>query len=143
MAEVYVEAYFRHEHDDDPVILRNADDADRLVDALLAEPFDNSVATLYALSRPMLPSGVPDHEMLIGVNAEDGVGGLRYMGGGTWYAAGATSRHEEVYYRYTGHERDFPRDSEISIDLVRLAVKEFLATNGERPTVVGWRSATD
>jgi hypothetical protein len=143
VTDIRVEAYFRHEHGADPVILRNADDADRLVDALLAEPFENSVATLYAMSRPLLPSGVPDHEMLIAVNAEDGVGGLRYMGDGTWYAEGAASRHEEVYYLYMGHDRDFPRDSEISIDLVRLAVKEFLATNGERPTVVGWRSATD
>lgn len=106
-------AYFRHEHADQPLILHTAQDVDRLVDALLAEPFANSVAAMYALARPRLPAGVPDHEFLVAVNAADDVGGVRYMGdGGTWYSKGTPSRHDEVFYYYTGSDRDFPHDSE-------------------------------
>jgi hypothetical protein len=135
-----VQAYFRHEHDEAPVVIGNADDADRLVDALLVEPFDNSMCTMYSTGRPELPDGLPDHEFAVAVNAEDGVGGLWYSGDdGSWFSRGTPSRHEQVYYCYMGSERDFPIDSEVPIETLRQAVREFLTSGGARPTCLTWQ----
>lgn len=137
-----VEAYFR-EHE--PLFLRTPEDANRLVEMMLgAESFEYSVAALYALARPHLPSGIVDHEFLVAINAKDGAGGVRFMGdGGTWYSKGEPSKYDEVYYYFMGNDRDFPHDSVIAIDVVRRATKEFLASGGKRPTCVTWQCAND
>ncbi|GAB3154883.1 hypothetical protein GCM10027290_50050 [Micromonospora sonneratiae] len=132
-----VVAYFRH--DLGAVVITNDEDVDRLVDALLAEPFENSVAAMYSTARPKLASGVPDHELLLAVNADDSVGGLRYMGDGTWYSKGTPSKHDEVYYCYMGSDRDFPHDSEVSLEQLRQAAREFLRSGGQRPTAIPWQ----
>jgi hypothetical protein len=138
---VTVKAYYRHEHGDEPVLVETAADADALVDALLAEPYDNSVAALYVEGR-LNEAGVPDHELLVAVNHEDKVGGLRFMGdGGTYFSAGSPSRHDEVVYYYMGSEREFPHASEIPVDVVKQAVRDFLENQGHRPTGVAWTDA--
>jgi len=48
---VTVKAYYRDEHGDNPVRIETADDLDALIDALLAEPYENSVAALYVNGR--------------------------------------------------------------------------------------------
>jgi hypothetical protein len=53
-------------------------DVETLVDGLLAGPFTHSLAKLYIRERPLNAAGVPDHELGAGVDAERGVGGLRY-----------------------------------------------------------------
>ena len=63
-----------------PTLLETAADVDALVDAVLAEPFENSVITLYSTARPLMESGVPDHEMRAALYAEAKVGGIRYAG---------------------------------------------------------------
>ncbi|MFF1818294.1 Imm1 family immunity protein [Kribbella sp. NPDC058245] len=137
-----IEAYYRHEHGDKPVRIQTDEDLDALVDALLAEPYENSVAALYVEGR-LNAAGVPDHELLVAVNHEDRVGGLRFMGdGGTYFSAGEPSRHDEVIYYYMGNDREFPRASEITIDTLRKAVKTFLANGGHRPTGVEWTGAS-
>jgi hypothetical protein len=42
-----------------------------------------------------------------------------------------------------GNDTDFPVDSEIPIDLIRQATKEFIASGGERPTCVQWQPYRD
>ncbi|MFD7157982.1 Imm1 family immunity protein [Kribbella sp. WER1] len=138
---VTIKAYYRDEHGDTPLRIETATELDALIDALLAEPYENSVAALYVEGR-LNDAGVPDHELLIAVNAEDKVGGLRFMGdGGTYFSAGQPSRHDEVVYYYMGSDREFPHASEISIDALRDAVKNFLANGGHRPTGVEWTVA--
>jgi immunity protein Imm1 of predicted polymorphic toxin system len=134
------EAYFRHEHADAPVRISTEADVDQLIDDLLAEDYENSVATLYIDGR-LNAAGVPDHELLVGVNNEEGkVGSLRYMGGpGTFYGAGQTTDHDELVYYYTGHDREFPLDSELSIEAIRRAIKEFVVSGGERPESIEWQ----
>lgn len=134
-----IRAFFRHGHGDDPVRIASDAGVDQLVDDLLAEEFENSLATLYIEGR-LNAAGVPDHELAVGINNEEGtVGGLRYMGGGgTFYGLGQTSKREEVFYLYMGHDRGFPLDSELPIDTLRKALKEFVAS-GERPSSVEWR----
>ncbi|MGH3736450.1 MAG: Imm1 family immunity protein [Micromonosporaceae bacterium] len=136
-----VEAYFKHEHADAPMRLSTPEDVDALVDAMLREPYENSVAALYVEGR-LNAARVPDHELLLAVNQQDKVGGLRYMGGdGTYYATGKRSAYEQVVYFYTGSQREFPRDSELPLDVVRRVVKEFLAWGGERPGGIEWVAA--
>lgn len=114
-------------------------DVDQLIDGLLGEDYSNSVAALYVEGR-LNSAGVPDHELLVAVNNEDGdVGALRYMGGGgNYYTLGVAIADNEVTYYYTGSDREFPADSEVPLAQVREAVKEFLVTS-ERPTSVEWQ----
>jgi hypothetical protein len=138
-----IEAYYRHEHDRDPVILTSNEDVDQLIDALLGETFDHTMAALYVRERPKTDQGLPDHNFRIGIDPERKLGGLKYAGTfdgttGVWYAVGQTPQHDEVFYEYAGHPEDFPLDSEVSLDLIRAAVKEFLTSGGERPTSVEW-----
>ena len=139
-----VEAYFRHEHGDDPIRISTEADVDRLIDDLLAEDYENSAATLYVDGR-LNAAGVPDHELLVGVNNADGdVGSLRYMGSpGTFYGTGQTSKRDQLIYYYTGHDREFPLDSELRIEAIRKAIKEFLASGGERPASIEWQAWPD
>lgn len=137
-----IEAYYKHGHDEDPVIVSSADDVDQLVDALLAESFDNTVAALYVRERPKTDKGYPDHDFRFGIDAERKLGSLRFAGidgatKGVWYVGGQPVQHDEVYYEYMGNPQDFPLDAEVSLDVVRTAVKEFLDT-GQRPTSVQW-----
>ncbi|GAB3833982.1 Imm1 family immunity protein [Kribbella italica] len=140
-----IEAYYRHEHDDEPVVLRADDDVDRLVDALLAESFDHTLAALYVTNRPATEQGYPDHDFRVGVNPERKVGGLKFAGTfngvkGVWYAVGEASQATNVVYEYSGHPEDFPLDSEISLDQVRESVKRFLKDGGERPDSIEWKA---
>lgn len=134
------ETYYLHEHGDHPLVVRTDDDIDALIDALMAESFDHSLANLYIVERPLNTAGVPDHEFGVAVDAEREVGGLWYLGaGGSWYSLGARSDRDEVYYCYMGNDTGFPLDSEIPLNLIRQAAKEFLDTGGERPTCVSWQ----
>ena len=126
-----------------PALLDTADDVDALIDAVLAEPFENSVIALYSTARPLMESGVPDHELRIAIYAEGKVGGIRYAGDdgtseGSWYVPGQASQREEVFYYYQGHDQGWPQDSEVSVEQVREAVREFVEGDGARPTGSEW-----
>jgi hypothetical protein len=107
-----VKAYYTHEHGEQPLRLETPEDVDRLIDGLLAEDYGNSVAALYVEGR-LNSAGVPDHELLVAVNNEDGDNGaLRYMGdGGTYFSQGQAGGDKEVTYYYTGSDREFPAES--------------------------------
>jgi hypothetical protein len=127
-----------------PTLLETADDVDALIEAVLVEPFGNSVIALYSTARPLMESGVPDHELRVALHAEAKVGGIRYAGDdgtheGSWYVPGQVSEREEVFYYYQGHDQGWPQDSEVSIDQVRQAVREFVAGAGSRPQSFEWR----
>lgn len=141
---VSAEAYFTHEHDDDPVRLSTPGDVDRLVDELLAGSWENSVAALYVDGR-LNAAGVPDHELLVAVDYKNkSVGALRYMGDeGVHFTKGNTDGDDAVPYYYMGSDREFPRNSLLPLDQIRTAVKEFLAGGGDRPMGVEWRDWQD
>jgi hypothetical protein len=126
-----------------PVLIDTPDDVDALIDAVLAEPFENSVIALYSTARPLMESGVPDHELRIAIYAEGKVGGIRYAGDdgtneGSWYVPGQRSQREEVFYYYQGHDQGWPEDSEVSVEQVRQAVREFVEGAGTRPAGFEW-----
>jgi hypothetical protein len=127
-----------------PTLIDTPADVDAVVDAVLAEPFENSVIALYSTARPLMESGVPDHEMRVAIFAEAKVGGIRYAGDdgtaeGSWYVPGQVSQRDEVFYYYQGHDQGWPQDSEVSIEDVRRAIKEFVANGGARPASMEWR----
>ncbi|MEV0794308.1 Imm1 family immunity protein [Kribbella sp. NPDC050459] len=140
-----IEAYYRHEHDDQPLVIQTDADVDQLIDELLSETFDHTLAALYLAERSQTDQGYPDHDLRVGVNAERKLGGLKFAGTvdgveGVWYAVGQTSQHGRVFYEYAGHPEDFALDSEVSLDVLRAAVKDFLHSGGQRPGGVEWRS---
>ena len=134
------EAYFRHEHDEAPVRISSESDVDQLIDDLLSETYEHSAATLYVDGR-LNSAGVPDHELLIGINNDTRkTGGLRYMDeAGTFYGAGQTGTGNVLVYYYAGHDREFPLDSELPIEAVRQAAKDFVTGGGHRPAAVNWQ----
>lgn len=126
-----------------PTLLTSTADVDALVDAVLAEPFENSVVALYSEARPLLDSGVRDHELRIGIDGEAKVGGIRYAGDdgatrGVWYVAGKPIEREEAFFYYQGHDEGWPQDSEVSIEDVRRAIGEFVESGGSRPVSFEW-----
>lgn len=136
-----VEAYYKS---DQPAMIDTPKQMDELIDNLLNEPFDNSIAALYHLDRPTNSFDLPDHEMYVAVNAQDKIGGVYYMGQhhgehGSWYSKGRLSKYNEVSYCITGSTREFPQDSEIPLDLVRQAAQEFLLSGGNRPECIDWQ----
>lgn len=138
-----VRAFYNASHDE-PVLIRTPEQMDTAIDGLMGQPFSDSIAAMYSIARPTNKAGLPDHEFYIAVNPRDGVGGVMYSGehdgdDGTWFSVGNVSQYDEVCYYYMGNDREFPRDSEISIDLVRQAAREFLANGGNRPECIEWQ----
>lgn len=143
MTTYTLKAFYRRADGDAGIIIETAEQVDQLIDVMLTEPFENSVATLYVPERPRNSRGYPDHELRVGLYPEAKVGSLRFTGpvDGTtaaWYSVGQPSSREEVFYYYMGHDEEYPQDSEVPLEDIRVAVKDFLAT-GERPASVGWR----
>ncbi|WBQ03229.1 Imm1 family immunity protein [Kribbella sp. CA-293567] len=137
-------AYFKHGHGDDPVIAATDDDVDQLIDALVTESWENSVAAVYVDGR-LNSAGVPDHELLVAVDYEDKTrGALRYMGrDGVYLSKGISSEADTVLYYYMGSDREFPRGSLLALDDIRTAVKEFLASGADRPTSIKWQDLNE
>ncbi|WP_158101836.1 Imm1 family immunity protein [Streptomyces swartbergensis] len=134
-----VQAYYRREHGDNPVLLQGPSDVDALIDALLAGGPSENLASLHSMERPLMPAGVPDHELLVGVDAGPQVGVLAFMDDGNYASLDPSKGRGEVSYSIMGNATEFPENSEISIALVRQAVNEFLSSGGQRPTCVQWQ----
>ncbi len=80
-----VEAWYRRDHVNQPAVLGTVEDVDALIDTLLASPVDENLAALYSAQRPLLPSGYPHHELMVGVDGSRRVGVLAFMeSDGTW-----------------------------------------------------------
>jgi hypothetical protein len=134
-----VEAHYRTEHAKEPALLYTVEDVDALIDSLLTGPVNENLAQLFSAERPLLPSGVPDHELLAGVDRSRQVGVLAFMDDGNWVSLGKPTEQEEIAYYLARHWTGFPGNSEIPVELVRQAVKEFLVSGGQRPMCVEWQ----
>jgi hypothetical protein len=136
-----VEVLYRQEHAEKPVIVRSGEDVDELINALLAGPAYHNLAQLHSMERPMLPSGYPDHELLMGIDASLRVGVLAFMDAevGNVVTLGPSEGRGEVSYFIMGQVTEFPDRSEIPIEFVGRAVKEFLVFGGQRPACVQWQ----
>jgi hypothetical protein len=136
-----IKAYYRDEHGHDPAILSTAEDVDALIEALRTGPPGYDMADLFPLSRPLLSDGVPDRQLRVGIKGDLGVGAISFMDVETGILAslGPPGSRKGVFYDLMGHRSEFPDHSEVPIYLVRRALKEFLASGGERPTCIQWQ----
>jgi hypothetical protein len=138
--DYHAQAQYRPVHGDEPEILSSPEDVDALVDRLLAEDFDHTIAALYLVERPLMPAGVPDHEFLLAVDPQLQVGALMFRdASGNWASLGSADGRTEVHYSLMGNDTAFPPYSDIPLDDVRCASKEFLASGGQRPASVRWQ----
>ncbi|MFI1729910.1 Imm1 family immunity protein [Streptomyces acidicola] len=141
MIQGRAEVYYRKEHADGRAVL-TSDDADSLIDALLAGSDSENMAELHSLDRPLRASGFPGHEFLVGVDKELQVGVLSFMDvTGNLVSLGHSEGRGCVSYFIVGNGTEFPDRSEIPIVLVRQAVKEFLISGGQRPTCIQWQES--
>lgn len=136
-----IEAMFLNEHADNRVIIEDADGVDQLIDALLANPTSHAMAQVHSTARERLASGVFDHELMVGVDAARSVGILAYMDGevGNIVTSDGSDSGGSVWYSITGHGTEYPGGTEVPVDDIRRAVKEFLSSGGKVPTAVQWK----
>ena len=105
----HAQAQYRPVHGDEPEILSSPEDVDALVDRLLAEDFDHTIAALYLVERPLMPAGVPDHEFLLAVDPQLQVGALMFRdASGNWASLGAADGRTEVHYSLGKRHRVSP-----------------------------------
>ncbi|MFE6461657.1 Imm1 family immunity protein [Streptomyces cinereoruber] len=134
------QAFYRLEHAENMENLSTVDDVDRMIDALLAGPEFHNMASVYSTERSKLPAGVHDHELTIGVNSDLQMGAIVFMDEtGNYATVGEPGSRKEPVYHLAGYMREFPEECEISIALVREAVKEFISSGGQRPRCVAWK----
>ncbi|GIF17247.1 Imm1 family immunity protein [Actinoplanes teichomyceticus] len=135
-----IEARYRKEHADNPAMLSSVEDVDRFVDALRDGSAGENLAQLHSLSRPLLSSGCPDHELLVGVNGASNVGMLAWMdASGNFATLGVSEQQARGTYSIMGEWTEFPEDVEVPLEVIRQAVKDFLISEG-RPTCVEWQT---
>ncbi|MER5604335.1 Imm1 family immunity protein [Streptomyces sp. NPDC002265] len=134
------EAWFTEQHRGAPVLLDSAHAIEAMIDALIAADPLRTTAQLISLDRQRLSSGWPDHEFLVGVGAGGQFGILCYSTGdeGALIPDGAPTAPVATYMLNT-YPREFLEPTEVPIDLVREAVKEFVLSGGRRPTCLEWR----
>jgi len=133
--------YYLHEHDESPVEIRTADDVRGLLDAMLTQPKESSVVTLYIAERPKLDIGGADHELRIGVLADRKVGSVSFISGKDRHYAKGLADPDPIRYQYAGHLDLFPADSLVDLDVLLTVAADFLASGAERlPDGAEWAS---
>lgn len=133
-------AYFLPEHREQPAVARTAEEVNAIIDELLAQDYDSSMATMVIAEQRDADEYIA--ELSIGVDPDRGVGSAQYATpDGAWFTKGQPSTHPEVLYCYFGNEREFPHDSEIPLSELRTVVATFLATGGRRTGSVSWQDA--
>ncbi|WP_306371023.1 Imm1 family immunity protein [Nocardiopsis sp. CC223A] len=141
----WASAYYEQSHEKNPVIIYRPEDIDRLIDSLLGNPVSHNMAQVHSLDRGRLPSGNYDHELLVGVNSDLQVGLVHFMDDdhGNICTLGNAESRSEVSYSIDGAFTEFPDNSEVSIDLVRFIVQEFVFSGGVIPSSVEWQPWLD
>jgi len=141
----HLEAYYLPSHREGPQMLSSLEEVDEFIDGLLAQPEDFNLAELYLVERLNPDERFPSHQFFVGVDRKQGMGALKYNdanGGFASWAPWNADSEEPVFYNYVGTATEFPPASEIPIDHVRQAVKEFFSSGGQRPASVQWQEDT-
>lgn len=132
-----LDVYYIRGHGDTPIVVSTADEVDALIDQVSAESPEQA-----PILMEVHMSGDPFTQGLdVGVNGINGV--LRYSGRdwpeGVYSTGGTSAESEPLAYFYMDMWTEFPSNSEVPLAVVRQAVREFLETNGGRPTCVEWQ----
>jgi hypothetical protein len=134
-----LDVYYARGHGDDPVTVATVDGVDALIDQVRAESPEGA-----PILMEVHISGDPYSQGLdVGVDGDRGV--LRYSGRewpeGVYSTGTGPADGEPLRYFYMDVDTEFPANADVPLATVRQAVREFLATNGARPTNVAWQSA--
>jgi hypothetical protein len=133
---VKLTAFYSHDHGKDGISLSTPADVDALVDQVRAD----SLAHWPVLIQAYVDGDDDTPEFCVGVDGDRGV--LTYSGrqwvGGIWHSVGDMSSEGESLYYYMDNDTEIPDAARISLDAIRSAFKEFLATGGNRPESVEW-----
>lgn len=128
-----------YKHDAGVQLLRTPVDVERFIGELLGAGPDYRAATVYAIDEST--DADPTHEMVVAVDPTRELGSVRYAGdGGEFYSLGDSSNSDRIVYAYFGTGHEFPADSEVPLDTVRLAMVGLLASGGRRPENVSWQT---
>ncbi|MFE4516723.1 Imm1 family immunity protein [Kitasatospora sp. NPDC056783] len=124
-----------------PEYLNSLEEGDALIEALLAGPANGNLAQIIHLGREEFKPGIPDHEFQVGVDKELQVGILLFIdSSGNYVSAGPPESRNSPEYYLCGHWTQFRDQTEIPLDLVRKALREFLESGGRRPACVSWKN---
>jgi hypothetical protein len=134
-----IEVAFKDEHRNGRALLTDVESVDAFVGELLNERHDQNCALVFSMDRPLLPSGVFDHELAVGVDRTAGVGVATLRLDHANVSSQGTHNRGIVEYMLMGHAREFMPGSEIPIESICRIVKEFLLNGGNRPTCVEWQ----
>ncbi|MFK0108635.1 Imm1 family immunity protein [Streptomyces sp. NPDC091217] len=129
---------FESEHGRTHYAIGSTDEVDSFIDSLLNGKHEQNCAVVYSLDRPSLASGYPDHELAVGVDRVTQMGALTFAEDENFASKGSVD-HGIVEYMLLGHVREFMPGSEIPVERVCQAVKEFLGNGGEIPTCIEWQ----
>ncbi|MFB7618902.1 Imm1 family immunity protein [Kitasatospora sp. NPDC056181] len=136
-----IEARYRPEHGRKPVLISTVEELDSLVDELLTGPPDSNAAILHSMDRERLPTGVPDHYLWVGVDRDVNLGFVTFVDeGGNFTSLGSPETRTAPVYCIAGQSTECTDHSEIPIEFVRQAVKEFLTSGGKRPACIEWQN---
>ncbi len=135
-----LEVWWCDEHHRTPHLITTFSQVDALIDVLREVEGHRRVAARLALHRSVRPyteHGVPDHELIVGVDPAEDVGSLRLTTYDTvWYAQGKPCDDDQpISYRLLCRRQDFPPDSLTALGDIRAAVKDFLINSGCRRPV--------
>ncbi|MCP3802279.1 Imm1 family immunity protein [Allokutzneria sp. A3M-2-11 16] len=123
---------------DQELVLDDETAVDQLLDRLATGP-EPLVVSLFR-SEDLAGDQLPDIEFWVGVGAVPGRGLIQCSDSvGLWVTrSDDATRTDTVFYNYMNTSHTFPAGSEIPLDQVRAAIREFSAT-GRRPSGVAWQ----
>jgi hypothetical protein len=127
--------------DEEPITLGSTDDADALLERMAADfaVREGPVPPMVELSRRDRDRWVV---VRVGVNRDRGFLAHSDPGGSFITTNGGDPDAAPLVYDHMAHAREFPADAEVSLEEVRKAVRDLIATDGERSTAVPWRHWT-
>lgn len=132
-----VEAAFRPEHVNSPAMLSAPGYVDALADALCSGPVTQRMAQLFSRDRLDQSDG---HELLVGVDEERQVGAPLFTDSSdNWVTVGAPRGQGLISYLFDDHVTEFPDGTDIPLESVREALKEFFLSEGRCPECVEWQ----
>ncbi|MFD2417651.1 Imm1 family immunity protein [Amycolatopsis pigmentata] len=129
--------YYAQGHGDAPVTISTPDEVDALIDRVRRESPGHAPMLLEAHI-----AGDPYAQGLdVGVRGDRGV--LRYSGRdwpeGVYSTGDGPSEGEPLVYYFMDNYTEFPPNAEVPLAVVRQAIRDFLATGGERSARVEWQ----
>ncbi|WP_052685130.1 Imm1 family immunity protein [Lentzea aerocolonigenes] len=133
---VALRAWYDPDADDEPIIVTSTDDADALLDKLIADSTSMQVPPLMQLSRRDSGGWAVLH---VGVNADRGILTHTSAAGSSVTRNSPDPNGDPLVYDYMGHLREVPANAEIPLPDLRKALHDFVSTDGERPDCVDWQ----